>query len=290
MESEVNYKRVGIFITTGLTVTVAIIIWLSHIFNSESQKNYIIFFEKQSLDGLQKDSAVTMKGIRIGTVKDYEISENNIQRVKVELSIDSDVPIKTDSRAVLKRNFLTGIAKIDIVGGTQNSALLEPTSRHDLPIIPEELTQFEKIADTVPGVLTKIEDSIERVNQILSDKNIENLSKSLTSIGNLAEELNKVSPEIQSTARNFSKLSHDLTDYSKADSLGSKLKNTLSNLEATSNNLRTGSEEIDPIAKSIQRSLFSMQESLKSMSTDFQSISDSYSNPNIILNKNGTSE
>ncbi len=293
MESEIHYKRVGIFIVVGIVLVSVILAWLSHSFTGSTKKDYAIFFEQQTLDGLQRDSAVTMKGIKIGTVQDYDISHTNIQKVKVIISLDPEVPVKTDTRAVLKRNFLTGIAKIDLVGSTQESAEISKKKNEDLPIIPEELTQFEKIADSVPSVLGKVENSLERIALVMSNKNIENFDKTLDSISTIAQELTKLSPKIEKTLSNFENVSSTASDFSdkylKEESdknLPKKLELILSNIEEISKNLKEASVDAPPLTRSVSRSMVSIQESLKNIAQDFQTLSDSYGNPNLLLNQN----
>lgn len=296
MESEVHYKRVGIFIVTSLAISVFIFLLLSHTLSTESQKRYLIFFEKQSLDGLQKDSAVTMKGIKIGTVEDYAISEENIQRVKVTILIDTAAPIKTDSRAVLKRNFLTGIAKIDIVGGTQRSETLSSNNSGELPIIQEELTGFEKIADSFPLLLSQTQEAISRINLLLSDKNITTIHDTLNSMRSMSSDLAETGPEIKKTVQSLRAITEETKkileqlNANEKDTIGNDIRRIITQLEITSKHISEASSQLDPLATQTQRSLLSIEHSLKNISQDFKSFSEGYANPQLLIQRPQSNE
>jgi phospholipid/cholesterol/gamma-HCH transport system substrate-binding protein len=289
MESETHYKRVGIFVLSGIFLLIISIAWLSHNLVENEQKKYLIFFEKQTLDGLQKDSPVTMKGIKIGTVADYKISDENIQKVKVLINVEADVPIKTDSRAVIKRNLLTGIAKVDIIGGTQNSKLISKENE-ELPVIPEEVTQLEKIADSASAVVEQIENSLSRINLILSDKNIINIENSFSSISNVSAELDKMIPQFSKIAENFSDISTTTNNFSKKhfdesseNSFITRSSRIIDNLEQITSNLKKMSEETTPTIRSSSRSIQGIEEDLAEISKSIKTFTDSYSNPNLLL-------
>ena len=290
MESEVHYRRVGIFILAGIILITTVIFWLTNILESDSQRKYRIYFERQSLDGLQKDSPVTMKGIKIGSVDNYEISEENIQRVSVTIRLEDKVPIKVNSKAVIKRNLLTGLAKIDILGGTQDAQILDPTSKHEIPVIQEEVTQFDKIADSVPSVLEKIQNSLENINLVLSQDNVQNFGSSLSSISKVTSNLEALSPKITTMINNFEQVSEDTASVSKRlfktnseENIEKRLNNTLRNLEEVSKNLNQISGEAGPLARTSGRSLLSIQDSLNKISESLEAITDSYGNPNLLL-------
>lgn len=185
MDSKVRYKLVGVFILINVFLFIGILTWLIGGTGFEQIDRYIVYFERQSLDGLQKDSLVTMKGIRVGVVEGFVISDENIERVKVLLRLEKGIPVKTDTRAVLRRNLLTGLAKIDLTGGTQSAELLSVSGNEEYPVIPEEVTQLEKIANEVPDILGKFDHVANRLTMLFSDKNISSLESTLQSLSTL---------------------------------------------------------------------------------------------------------
>ena len=234
MESEAKYVIAGSFLIIGLLSLIVTLIWISRAGNQQHTDNYTVYFKNQSLEGLQKDTYVTMKGIRVGSVADYEISPRNIEEVKVTLRLDHKTPVKEDSRAVLKRNLLTGLATLDIVGSTQDSQLLSavPPGEH-YPVIPEGRSPFEKIAESLPKLLERIGESIDRIQRVLSEENINSISSSLQSLEATGKELVKSS--------------------AKADSVLTELGETLNSVEQTSAAIKALAKDADSSLADVSR-------------------------------------
>ena len=63
-------------------------LWLSSAGRDADFRFYTVYFEHQSLEGLQVGSAVNMRGITVGRVESYQIEPDNINRVKVLLRVE----------------------------------------------------------------------------------------------------------------------------------------------------------------------------------------------------------
>jgi len=154
MESKANYALVGAIVIALVACLLGAALWISQTTAGQSQSFYTIYFMEHSLSGLQVDSDVTMKGIRIGKVRSFKLSPIDIERVKVVVEVAEDSPIKHDTEAVISRNILTGLASIDLTGGTAGSSFRKgvPTGEK-YPIIPEGRTELATIADSLPGLV-----------------------------------------------------------------------------------------------------------------------------------------
>src|SRR5262249_12081003 len=127
-----------------------------------------------SLDGLQINSDVRMKGIKVGSVASLQISKKNIALVKVNIRVDEDTPVKVDTRATIKRNLLTGLATVDLDKSSQESALLtEVKPDEEYPVIPEGRSELDEVAASVPDLIHDASESIKRLNALLSDENVQ---------------------------------------------------------------------------------------------------------------------
>ena len=76
--------------------------------------------------GLNVDAPVKYLGVDVGKVSRIEIDPRNSQQVRLHFLIDRGTPIKQDSLAVLKTQGLTGIAYIELSGGSAGSPPLLP--------------------------------------------------------------------------------------------------------------------------------------------------------------------
>lgn len=219
MESKAKYARVGAAVVTLTVLFVVLVLWLSNIGQYGSYDFYTIYFKNQSLDGLQQDSSVTMKGVKIGSVDRFEISKRDIERVKVTLRITSNTPIKQDTRAIVRRNLLTGLATIDLRGSSQMSKGLNDVPKgEDYPVIPEGVGDFDAISNSLPEFLEKSAGLMERANALLSDKNIKHVNRTVKNFDQLSQKLLESGDDIRQMAKNFNTISSSLVSFTdKAD-------------------------------------------------------------------------
>lgn len=211
MESEAKYTLVGAVVIGMAALVVFAAVWISRGTAAERTKLYTIYFHNQNLSGLQESSWVTMRGIKIGSVKDVRISKRNIEHVKVTVATDETAPIKADTEAVIYRNLLTGIASIDLVKSSNDAPLLQDvTVNEQYPVIKEGKSDFERIADSVPDLLNKVEASLARINILLDEKNVEGVSET---IGNLRMVSDTLAQSNKDIAR-LLKSSADLAEHS----------------------------------------------------------------------------
>jgi len=228
MESEAKYTIVGFFVLIATALIVFSVLWLSGRGISEKSTEYTIYFKNSTLDGLQVNSWVTMKGIKVGNVESPRISPENIEEVEVVIKVNEGTPIKTDTRAVILRNLLTGLAYIDLVGSSQSAPLLTdiPPGKRT-PVIPEGKSRLDAVAANLPEVLNNLTEVLGRTNEFLSDKNLQSLTKTLEHVetfssalsekggefSQLIENLNSVAKDARTVTRSLAKF----TDNDKGD-------------------------------------------------------------------------
>jgi phospholipid/cholesterol/gamma-HCH transport system substrate-binding protein len=289
MDSKVRYRVVGGFLLAGLVLFVSILFWLMGGSGFESVDRYLVYFEKQSLDGLQKDSLVTIRGIRVGVVEHYVISSNDIERVKVLLKLDHGVPVKTDTRAVIRRNLLTGLAKIDLVGGTQSSEPLRITN-DELPVIPEEVTQLDMIADSVPGLLDKFDQIAARLTLMLSDENIHSIESTLLSLSEISSQLSLATPSMVKTFDNLEKVTSRAADVVAKVAGTENTTGVVDEVVLITDEIKEIVTEVKettvliaPMVRKLSRSSDRIQRDLSNIGRGVSEVSEAYSDPKALL-------
>ncbi|MBX3468283.1 MAG: MCE family protein [Planctomycetes bacterium] len=85
---------------------------------------YLVVF-RESVSGLVVSGQVEYKGVPVGVVRAIRLREGAVGEVEVEVGIRPDVPIKTDTRAQLQAQGITGFQSLQLLGGT--------TAAPDLP-------------------------------------------------------------------------------------------------------------------------------------------------------------
>src|SRR4051812_14874970 len=114
MEPEARYTAIGAALLVLLVAFAASVVWLTRSGTRADSRHYTIYFERQSLQGLQVGSAVEMRGIPIGRVKRFAFSRGNINRVEVTIRVAGATPVSTNTVAVVERKILTGLAHISL--------------------------------------------------------------------------------------------------------------------------------------------------------------------------------
>ncbi len=249
MESKANYALVGVVVIVLTVALVSGVLWVSSRGAGSEQNNYTIYFKDQTLDGLQVDSNVTMKGIKVGNVNNFQISKRNIEVVRVDIRLNADTPVKRDTRAVIRRNLLTGLAYIDLIGSSQPSPLLTATGDgEDYPVIPEGVSELSAITDSVPNLLEKGSVLIDNVLVFFSKENQKSIEDTLAGAARFTQTLAKNDKEIDALISNFSKLATDhrtaSASITKATE-GNKLPELADEFRTTLAAIRDAAEKFD---------------------------------------------
>lgn len=252
MEPQARYVFVGtvvLLITMGLVVGV---LWLSGSASSTNAHRFTIYFRKHALNGLQMNSDVTMRGIKVGSVTALHISDRNIEQVRVDLVVGADTPVKTDTVAIINRNLLTGFALIDLAKGTQDARLLQEVKPGEAyPVIPEGSSELEQLADTLPDLLDQAAQVTNRIGAVLSDENVKSIGETLANIHDVTEtfaknrtKLETALGQVERAADDLSRVSHAIGDLSakggKVDQAADELVSTLREVRQAAQTVNSG--------------------------------------------------
>jgi phospholipid/cholesterol/gamma-HCH transport system substrate-binding protein len=85
MESEARYTLVGAMLIALVVAAVGAVLWLKSSGSRQGVDWYTIYFQRQSLDGLQVGADVTMLGISVGKVEAYTVDRRTMNRVRVRV-------------------------------------------------------------------------------------------------------------------------------------------------------------------------------------------------------------
>ena len=232
---------------TLVTLVVFAMLWISRYSEQGQYELYSIYFKNHSLSGLQVDSDVTMRGIQIGNVDSWEISPRDIQLVKVIIRTKAGNPIKTDTKAIINRNLLTGIANIDLINSTQAApALVQILPDEPYPIIPEGEGSLDSLKASLPEVLEKTSTMFAHLNSFLSKENEESFTAILQNIKTITasasgseSKLSKLMSEISSMVTEMKKVAGNLGKGSEV-----VIKSLQTNLDGISQDLAVATKSL----------------------------------------------
>ncbi len=154
MEPKVNYILVGSFVAILGAVLLIGLLWLGKTDYRGIYDRYEAYF-RESVAGLSVDSTVKYRGVDVGRVKSIALNPDNPEEVKLTLDIASGTPVKTDTIAVLVTQGLTGLATINLTGGSREAPRLEVSEGQPYPIIKTGPSLFFRLDEAISRLLSE---------------------------------------------------------------------------------------------------------------------------------------
>ena len=181
MEREANYAAVGAFVLIVALIGGLFVYWYSDSREHRSYQRYEIYFDG-SVSGLDRGAAVRYLGVNVGRVVDMKIDPTDASRVEVIVDIDSSAPISGDTVAELSLQGVTGLLYIDLLKVQGTRALQAEVKGEKYPVIRSVRSQFDVFLASLPEVVAAAGQLIERASKLLSDRNINSLTRSFDNI------------------------------------------------------------------------------------------------------------
>jgi len=183
MVTKAQKTRLGIFLFGGLALLLLLAGLVAGNRLMQRKDTYYIAYKDVSINGLSVGGAVKYAGIAIGTVEDITIDPQDVSRLIVRLSVKHGTPIKADAQATLVPVGITGLKQIEIIGGTNESAMLKPGDW----ITPGSST-LDNITGQITSVAEKLELVLQNVAQITGEQNQQHLTSILTNVDSMVVE------------------------------------------------------------------------------------------------------
>jgi phospholipid/cholesterol/gamma-HCH transport system substrate-binding protein len=188
MDSKVNFTLVGVFLFVFILGVIGFTFWLGKYgLDTKKVDLYKIYLE-ESVAGLNIESAIKYKGLNVGAVKQIKIDPNNSEQIEILVEINEGTPIKEDTVAVLESQGITGLKFINLTGGLKDSPLLL-SNENTIPTIESKKSFFGSLGDSAEDITVKVNTLLDRLNYILNEKNIQELSGLLENTNSVAKNL-----------------------------------------------------------------------------------------------------
>jgi phospholipid/cholesterol/gamma-HCH transport system substrate-binding protein len=254
MEPDARHAWVGLAVLVLSILLAAGLYWLTGA-EAHAVKRYTVYFQKQSLEGLQISSDVRMRGIKVGKVVDYAIMPGEATRVWVVLEVDARTPVLEGAEAVISRNLVTQLAAVDLDNPVQGGGpLVAVPEGETYPVIQEGVPQITRVTDTLEELATTSQDVLTRFNTLLSDQNQEAFAGTLANLNGLTGELRGIGPELSTTLAS-ARLAAD-----RLDAVGREAHLTL----------HTAGERIDSTAAEAESALAAARATLHTFDREMQ--------------------
>ncbi|HTT79572.1 MAG TPA: MlaD family protein [Stellaceae bacterium] len=212
METRAHYAAVGAFVLTMIVLAFAAVLWLAHGALNKEYAHYDIYFQGP-VTGLRPGAEVDYNGVPVGKVADVRIAPHNVGLIRARVEIDQDVPIKVDARASVESNILSGVSYVLIDGGTQAAPLLRPKAHQEYAVIPAHRSRLASVTARAPELLEKLNETAERVNRLLDDKNQKALAATLENLETFSRGLAERNRDIADITHNADVATRELARF-----------------------------------------------------------------------------
>jgi phospholipid/cholesterol/gamma-HCH transport system substrate-binding protein len=261
MEREANYAAVGAFVLLVLLMAALFIYWYSDTHEHRSYTRYEIYFDG-SVSGLTRGASVRYLGVEVGRVVAMSIDPRNSGRVEVLVDIDSTTPVSNHTVAELSLQGITGVLYIDLSSNAGNRRLAEAVPGQKFPVIRAARSNFDVLLASLPEMVGLANQSLERLEHILSDRNVDALTHTL-------DNLDRATVSLPETVRDVHALATDLRSTS------AEFRQTAASIrgiaEDTAPRLRKAVEQLDEIASNLASATGGLQELITENRADLRS-------------------
>jgi phospholipid/cholesterol/gamma-HCH transport system substrate-binding protein len=206
---------VGVFVLIAAAILIGMVFAISGAFGRTS-KTYHAYFPFAG--GLERGATVRYAGgPKVGRVERLAIDPQNPARIDVVFSVQTDLPVKTDSHVKIMSISPLGDNHLEVLPGGAQTALAPPgfllpsDTYLDFNVLTAQINdlapQAKLLIQSLNDRAADLKVTVDRVNELLSAENRANLSATLAGTRGLIEE-NR--PQIKSSIQHLDSVSRKL--------------------------------------------------------------------------------
>ncbi|HQV89142.1 MAG TPA: MlaD family protein, partial [Nitrosomonas sp.] len=198
MENRAHALVAGLFVIF-LSITVALVaMWFS---GNNIQRNSYLVVTKESVSGLNPQSAVHYRGVNIGKVETIEFDPDSLQRILIQISIDQNVALSNTTYAQLGYQGVTGLAYIQLNDDGTGSERLQSDAQ-----IPMRRSLLDEVTGSGQDLLSNVNQLVLKMHHLLDDQNQAQVSQILQNIEKATRNFDGIAGHLQPVLTSFTDL------------------------------------------------------------------------------------
>ena len=226
MTNRVIYAMVGLFVLLLGAAWLAISVWLTLGDYSKQYVTYRVYID-ESVSGLYLDAPVKYRGVEVGKVREIGLNPAVPDQVQLTLDVESATPIREDTLAELSVQGLTGIAFLELKGGTLDSPMLTEKPGQEFPVIPSAPSFFTRLDTSATEVISNFNALANSLARLLDEDARKSLRDILANINTITAAVARRDDELEQTIANAAQIMANGAEATE------QLKPLLSQLETT---------------------------------------------------------
>ena len=195
MENRSNNFLVGSVTLILLFAIAAFTVWLANTGGRQTVE-YDVFF-KQSVEGLNRGSAVLFKGVQAGQVSEIALWRPDPEFVRVRIEVATDIPILQGTTASIGGVGFTGVSQIQLAGAVRGAPPIRDIGPAGRPVIPTGRGGLGELLNSAPQLLERLSTLTERLTELANDRNQQSLGNILANVESLSGTLARGGPQME---------------------------------------------------------------------------------------------
>ena len=177
METRAHHVLIGLFTVIVVTAALLFALWLAKSSTDRQFSEYQVVFN-EAVSGLSQGSAVQYNGIKVGDVTQLKLDPKDPRKVLARIRLGGDTPVRQDTHAKLTLTGVTGLAIIQLSGGSPQSPELV-SQDGNLPVIVADPSPLSRILANGEDLMVNINDVVARASELLSPENMDRIGRTL---------------------------------------------------------------------------------------------------------------
>ncbi|WP_293005048.1 MlaD family protein [Nitrosomonas sp.] len=274
MENRAHALIAGIFVIL-LSISVALVaMWFSG--NNTKRTDYLVV-TKESVSGLNPQSAVHYRGVNIGKVEKIQFDPDNPHQILIQIAVNENVTLRKSVYAQLGYQGVTGLAYIQLNDdGVDNEILSDER-------IPMRRSLLDEVTGSGQDLLSNVNQLVLKMHQLLNEQNQGHVSQILQNIDKATKNFDGIAGHLQPVLKAFTELTIESgTLVKRLDQLLGELNLTVSkanqkegifdSLSQSTQELATTIPELRQLSHSIIRNSNNLDKVLHQLEENPQSL------------------
>ena len=297
MDAKREQALVGLFVIIASGLLIVTVLLLTG--TGKGDIPYHAFFKNAG--GLAPGAEVRYSGgPPVGRVTKVESDPHDSTRMEIDFSIRPDIPVKTDSVAIITSNSALGDNFLGIKAGTVKAprapkdATLpsqEYTSIADIAALLADLSpRADQLLDNLNARVVELKETIDHVNDLMNQQNRANISASLAHVRGMLEEdrplvhsalgnINETSAKLRPMMDDFKKTIAQANDaLAHVDSTITEnrpdLRDSIANLRRTLANANSLTDQLDRTMTTNAENLDEILENMRHITENMKEFTD----------------
>ena len=246
MGKRLNNAFVGLFVIVLGLVWMGVTLWLALGDYTKHYTTYRVYLD-ESVSGLYLDAPVKYRGVDVGKVTGIELNPAVPDQVQLTLDVVANTPIREDTLAELAVQGLTGIAFVDLKGGSLESPVLTAKEGEKYPVIRSAPSFFERLDMSGTELMGNLNVLVSNLARLLDTGGRQSLSQIMDNINAVTTTLAARRDELDQAVVNGARLMESSANAAE------RLDPLLARLQETAQSIKTMADRVAAASESLNR-------------------------------------